>query len=370
MVYNSCGCELDICVFTEDKGFIRIISKGEIGDVNGLNKSDVDIKGLRFANGLMWYGGNYEIGGLIQRDEEYIELVKTDAPTFFRNNEIENGNIALLCAVDVGDYKTFVAAVAYMGAGVFYYSSKIYNIAQIWKNSDIILPNANSFKKDGIVIDLTKRDDESEFYDITNTRLFSKEENARYDLYKQVKTDLKVLGIEVNSGIIDVYSDISGTIWTYNHDTKQVSNNNNKSYEFSLETDLSNIFSNHFHLYWSPTTSNCFSSMCELLYNGNSRLAIPRKGAYLYFTGNTSDGYYALCIASEKKWLLEKGWTKYSYTLLLDEGKKFSFNTPDNNLVEYENFIVPVLPSDTLNYQEQDINAILGDSKIITYTKD
>jgi len=369
VTYNNCGCEFDICVFTEEKGFVRIKAKDELGNVYGLIKPDVNIKGMRFANGLMWYGGNYEIGGLIQRDDEYIELIKTDVSNFFNNNEIKDGNIALLCAIDIGDYKTYVAAVAYMGSGIFYFSSKIYNVAQVWKNSEIILPDKNSFKSDGRVVDLTNINDESEVSNVTNVRIFSTENNARYDLYKQVILDLKTIGIEIPDGTIDVYSTEGGIVYSYNHD-KGLITGGNTEISFKLNVDLSNVFSNHFHLYWCSSNSNCFSSSCDLLFNGTSYLAIPRKGAYLYFTGSDNGNYKAVCLTTNKEWDLREQWTTYSFTLSLKEGMKFSLNTPDNNLVEYEKFTVPLLPADTLNYQEEDINAILGDSKIITYTKD
>jgi len=381
MLYE-CPCLFDAVCFSEDVGFFHITSNGVIGDVRGLFKSDINIKGMRFACGLTWYAGNYEIGGMIKRGEDYIELIKMDAVDFFDNSDVKNGNVALLGVATLGDYYVYVAAVAYMGGNSFLFASRVFNVAQVWKEADIFLP-----KNTGIMC-IDKKEIKVEDYDYTksykvrNTRIITKQSEARKELFKIVKKDLEALNVKVpgkdeNNQEIEIVDMYPYTLKdNYFISESAAYFNADKILDISPQIDLSNVFSNYIFLCWTPK-GNCAKAKCHILKkeDDDTFLLIPESIGVLMTSSIVVDKNKQKKVATDilinkftKIWDVSK-WT--DYFLVVPDGKESSFyiNTPNKNLLEYKEFIVPAIPEDTLAGQNEEIDSIVGISKIITYKK-
>jgi hypothetical protein len=370
MIRYQCPCKLELVCFSEDYGFFKVDSTGEFGDVKGLFKSDINIKGMRFAGGLTWYGGNYEIGGMVQRDDEFLEIIKMDADDFFNNSDVKNGNIALLCTAVLDNYYVYVAAVAYMGGSSFYYASNVFNIASTWRDADITLPSKNSICNSKEIVDVTKSD-YSKFYRVSSKRVISSQMNARVNLFKYVKDDLKSLNIPIPSkeDIIDIYPD--GIKNNYFLTLNGVYLNDTFISDFTIDIDKSNVFSNYIFYCVSHSNASCVKE-CIYLDNGNSKLVFPKEIGKLFISGKSKDKYYTYSIKADSKKELpsDLSWPDYFLAASMTKDSKLMINTPNKNLIEYINFIVPVIPEDTLAFQSEEIDSIVGASKIIKYIKD
>jgi len=374
MELYKCPCVLDAVCVTENPGFIKVTSNGNNGDVKGIYKSDVNIKGMRFATGLTWYAGNYEIGGLVQRDEEYLEIVRMDAVDFFDNVDVENGNIALLCAVSINEYDVYIAAVAYMGSGSFYFASNIINVAQVWKDSDIILPDKDNSCISSDTIDLSDKV-YAKFIKVNSSRIITNTDSARKDLFKVVKTDLKRLKVKVPGEGIDIMEAYSATLDKVLFITTQgIYENDTKISDLVFQIDQkkkdSNIFSNYIFTCWSVKSYYC-GLECVKLDNGQYKLSIPKRNGHLYISGLVENKPHTFIYDSKTDLnIKEDKWTDYFLVTTLGKDKKIMVNSINKNLIEYKDFVVPIIPKNTLVFQDIEIDGIIGISKIIQYTKD
>jgi len=366
MKYYKQACYLKAVVFSEDVGFFEVVSNGKMGGINGLFKSDVDVKGLRFATGLTWYAGNYEVGALVNRDGEYLEIVKMSAKDFFDNDDVENGNVALLCAVSAGNYGVYVAAVAFMGGGDFLFASNIINVAGTWKDSDIGLPK----KIDGYIakdtIDLSDKD-YTNLIKVSSKRIVSSQKTARQDMFKIVASNLDDLNIpKPDSDILDVYAKTPDTNIFLTD--KGVYVDDNKVSDYTVDVDMSNLFSNYIFNCSTKTETEA-----ELLDNGDSLLCVPTTNDNFAISGFKDDVLKTYIFKNDA--LLEyediDKWTDYFlYNVSRGVGESIVINTQDKNLIKYKDYVLPPIPKDTLSDQTKDIKSIVGISRIIKYTED
>jgi len=363
----DCPCRLNIVCISEDKGFFHVKSNKSVGDVKGLFKADVDIKGIRFALGLMWYGGNYEIGALVKRDEEYVEVIKIDADDFFDNVDVKDGNVALLSVLPLGNYDVLISAAAYMGGNIFLYASRVINIASVWRDSDIVLPEKHNIHcREVEEVDVTEVN-YAKSYKVTNGRYLFDQDKARTELFDLVKKDLKKLGKKPPEDIYDAYAYGTESILYFTKDSVYIDDEDIS--EVSFEIDKQNIFSNYIFYCWEESV--CRRGKCIALNNGNSLLYLPTKTVGQFFiTGKDLKGNAATySLTTEKTISYQMAWADYFLVASDKEDEKIMFNSPSGNLIEYYDFVVPVIPEDKLTNQSEEINSVVGVSKITVYTK-
>jgi len=200
---NCHKCKIDILCSTNDVGIIRFNAKTTFGKVSGVFKSTVDIRGLRFANGMIWYAGDYEVGSFVIVDGEFFELVNEDAETFFKYPDINSSKIALLNAIPVSDYQTLVAAVAYIGGDRFIYSSKLLNLKGFFYNSNIQLPDDTNLKLK-IINKINTEETSNDLVDVTNVTIKATKSTARKELYKVLVNDLKKFNICFIDNVVEI----------------------------------------------------------------------------------------------------------------------------------------------------------------------
>ena len=357
----ECGCPVSLCINSEDVGFLYVQSDGYGGIVTGLHKNDVAIRGIREAAGLLWYAGNSEIGALADMDGLFREIVTVPADEWF-GTDTSGMNIALIAALYIGEGTVFVAAVAYMGNGRFLYVSKYIYIDAVFASLNPA-PPSNSF-----IFDAEEQEAShmaTEFIDLTRVRVVAHQDSVRRALYAYVKSDLQRIGKSVpQDGFVDVGRAYDGRL-LYLHENGSLSLEDGAHYSYSgAAIDQSNPYSNLLVSIFFDRTISCLrkhaisingyivpvsgflTTACYPLKRGMFRIVSVDSGALFEFAHNSS---YA------------------AGTCYHSEALRLVLNSPQGNLLEFMQFIVPGIPNGMLSGQTQNINAAISVAQPVQY---
>ena len=360
---NKCGCTVDVVATTINDGFISISSNGRgFGNVSGIHKSDVSIRGMKIGLGLVWYAGNNEIGGMVKREDEFLEIVKMSSEDFFNSEIADKGHIALVAIANVGDYNIYVSAVSYLGNNHYLFASKIFNVAAIWSNADIILPKEVNIPHGGNVVEVDVTKDkyskQAEFGDVTITKMKIALGNVREELFKQVKKDLKYLEVPTPTDFVDIQP--YGIKDNYFANVSSFYKNNSSLSgisDLSVNVNQELFFNNLLLLCWE---NECNSMEVHELKNNKNSLFVPCGGRVFVSSGNKTACLTDNCIINfDKMSVNENGFIINS---------SFGFNV-NGVLFEHEKFVVPIIPKGTLAYQFDDIDSLINVNKIVKYSK-
>ena len=350
-----------MCINTEDVGFLYVESDGYGGVVTGLHKSDVAIRGIREAAGLLWYAGNSEIGAAIDMNGYFREIVTMPSDDWF-GTDTSSMKIALVSALYVGDGTVFVAAVANMGNDRFLYASKYIYIDAVFASLDPA-PAGNNFAFEAI--EMEAMHDSADFADITRARVVANRSVARRSLYAYVKSDLEALGKAVaDDAFIDVGKSYDGSL-LYLHEDGSISTEYGEKHAYSgAKIDLSNVYSNYFATVFFDKDKACMRKEA-ISING---YIIPKSGFLTSAGYPLGDGRFRIVSidgGSAVEFLHDGNYA--AGICYHDETMRLMVNSPKGNMFEFMHFVVPGIPNGMLSGQTQDISAAISVAQPVQY---